>query len=163
MKKFLVIFFLFSLVCNSQQIQTSKSLGSDYYTLETENFALAAPLDATNYFYGNCSQLIPSSTANARQMLIPLSGTLVACSISASELTSFGTSEASSVFFWYNNATSITLTTLLTCNDEYNEYVSGLNKAVTAGQSFETKLTTASWVVNPVGLIVKVVYIIKTQ
>lgn len=133
------------------------------YRIEPNNtYTLSAvcaafnPLDATTYFLGNSVLLAPSTSGATRYIEIPYTGRLIGASIAIIETTSFGTSENSTLSFRLNNSTDTMLSSTIDVSAQFIDSVINLNTLVTAGDRFEIKWVTPTWVTNPVGTAFKI-------
>ncbi len=114
--------------------------------------AVFNPADATTYYIGKYPTLTPITTANLRPVVIQRAGTITRVDISWLMTTSYGTAEASSMWLRLNNTTDTLLSAAFDFSANGLISVTGLSIAVVAGNKFEIKWTTPTWVTNPVAL-----------
>lgn len=110
------------------------------------------PADATTYYFGMGLVNALVTTANRVRVYIPKAGTVKAAYCVFRQTA--GSAETSTISFRLNNTTDTTISSSVK-NDLAIEVFSntGLNIAVVAGDYFEFKWVTPTWVTNPTNLI----------
>ncbi len=121
------------------------------YTLHV-NAPIFNPADATTYYLGTIWTLAPITTANLQPVRIPIAGVITRVDLTWLIITTFGTAEQSTINLRHNNTTDYAISTTLALNANGVVQKTGLTIAVAAGDSFEIKWLTPTWVTNPVGL-----------
>ena len=118
-----------------------------------------SPADATTYYAGNWWS---TTTANAQQAVIPITGSIVRIDIIIVNVGTLGTSETSTIYFRLNNTTDTTISSSITTNQVSKVFSnSSLNISVTAGDTFEIKWITPTWVTNPTSVTFNALIYIK--
>lgn len=105
------------------------------------------PADATTYYIGQGIE--PTSTQQIQRVRIPRTGTIRSVSISFLNLGA-GSAETSSIYFQKNAVTDYLISSSVVNNAVYTEILaSTLDIPVVAGDFFEIKWVTPTWVTNP--------------
>lgn len=106
------------------------------------------PADATTYFFGGQPSLAAVTTADVARITIPRAGTVRRIDLSARILGVAGTTETSTISFRLNNTTDTTITATLNMSASVNVSAT-VSITVAAGDYFEIKWLTPTWVTNP--------------
>ena len=119
---------------------------------------------STTYYMGSAAFAgTLTSTANQRVMQIPFNATLIGASIGTRSGTP-GSSETSTVYMRVNNTTDVQLTnTMSFASANTNQYTSALNTDVSAGDTYEVKLTTGAFTAAPATSFVTVMLYFKRR
>ena len=119
---------------------------------------------STTYYMGSAAFTgTLTSTANQRVMQIPFNATLIGASIGTRSGTP-GSSETSTVYMRVNNTTDVQLTnTMSFASANTNQYTSALNTDVSAGDTYEVKLTTGAFTAAPATSFVTVMLYFKRR
>lgn len=134
-------------------------IDSKIFVLKMFTVSGFAPVDATTYYFGGV-QTTPVTTAASKQYKLPYACTLVAWSISATNNTTNGTTESSTIALRVNNTTDLTLSSSISFGGTVpvtNQYVgTGLSTAYSANDLIEVKWTTPTWATNPTAIAISV-------
>ena len=135
-------------------IQTQLNNKTDYFTIVC-NAGGTNLADATTYYMGQGGYAV-STTVNTRNVYVPFTSTLTNVTIVTGSAV-VATTENTTVIFRLNNTTDTTLSSTIKFSGgnaqsngatlAYN--ITGLSIAVSAGDFFEIKFTTPTWVTNP--------------
>jgi hypothetical protein len=104
-------------------------------------------LDATTYYFGDLPNAVASTGTYDRNVVIPIAGKIVKVVINY-KIGTVGTNEASTFSLRLNNATDYALGTL-TFNAANPTLTANVNINVAAGDLFQIKVLTPTWVTNP--------------
>ena len=134
--------------------QTQLNNKTDYFTIVC-NAGGTNLADATTYYMGQGGYAV-STTVNTRNVYVPFTSTLTNVTIVTGSAV-VATTENTTVIFRLNNTTDTTLSSAIKFSGgnaqsngatlAYN--ITGLSIAVSAGDFFEIKFTTPTWVTNP--------------
>ncbi len=123
---------------------------------------LPAPADATTYYFG-AAGFVPNTTAGTYfRVYIPKAGTIKSIYITFVNGGTVGSSETSTVNFRLNNTTDTVISSSVKLDATTQVFSNtSLSIAVAAGDYYEYKWTTPTWVTNPSSSVVSyaVVYI----
>jgi len=112
-----------------------------------------SPADATTYFSGTGFQRTMSTSANRRKIFIQKTGVLKSAYIFVINSSSISTTETSTIYFRLNDTTDTAINAVVTTDQIFQVFSNtGLSVAVTAGDYFEIKWITPTWVTNPTSL-----------
>jgi hypothetical protein len=115
-------------------------------------FASTNPADATTYYFGAFPHVALSTTAANQRLYIMRAGTVVAADIFM--ICTTGTSETSTMSFRLNNTTDTTISSAVALNaTPFHVQNTSLSIAVAAGDYFEIKWVTPTWVTNPTAVL----------
>lgn len=124
------------------------------YVLYVNTSSLFAPADATTYYFGAPQFMNVVTTTQKRKVFIPKAGKITRVDISVHNNSGTqGSNETSTVSLRLNDTTDTTLTSALTADaasgatNYFN--ITGLSIVVAAGDYFEIKWVTPTWVTNP--------------
>ena len=134
--------------------QTQLNNKTDYFTIVC-NAGGTNLADATTYYMGQGGYAV-STIVNTRNVYVPFTSTLTNVTIATGSAV-VATTENTTVIFRLNNTTDTTLSSTIKFSGgnaqsngailAYN--ITGLSIAVSAGDFFEIKFTTPTWVTNP--------------
>lgn len=137
-------------VATTAFVQTATAVN---FTITSNPISFAAPLDATNYYYGGMGGLGLSETAAAaRQITLPVNCTLVAWSFETRPGSAAASTEQFSLYVRKNNTTDQLLSSTLALAGAFGvvyAYGTGLTTEYSAGDKIELKITTPTWATNP--------------
>lgn len=121
-------------------------------------------MSSTTYYLGSCAFTgVITTTANQRIMQIPFNATLVGASIGIRSGTA-GSSETSSVYMRVNNTTDVLISNNVLFNtSNTNQYTNSLNTNVTAGDTYEIKITTGAFTTIPLTTFLTVILYFKRR
>jgi hypothetical protein len=123
------------------------------YALNVMAALLAAPADATTYYFGCLAGLAPSTTAALARLYIPKSGKLSKANISWYASGVAGSNESISVYIRVNNATDY----LIASKGDTNAFKLFSNNRMTVnvmiGDYVEIKIVCPTWATNPTNLV----------
>lgn len=123
-------------------------LGAQYLTAE---FTSTNPADGTTYYFGAWGSLPLQSTGGGQRVYVARACIVTACDVYFAGVA--GTSETSTLSLRVNNTTDNTITSALNLSSPpVHSLVTGLNVALSAGDYFEIKWVTPTWVTNPTSL-----------
>jgi len=136
---------------NKMTILTLKSVVASYaFQFSSASFG---PVDATTYYLGAQPTVTPGVVASGRRIYIPRAGTVTSVYIVFTGTT--GSSETSTVSFRLNNTTDTTISSSVDLSASPAVYSNtALSIAVAAGDYFEIKWVTPTWVTNPTGTLI---------
>lgn len=118
------------------------------------------PVDATTYYFGSGVGNQPDTVAIKKNIYIPRAGTIRYISLFFSNNTGNGTTETSTVSFRLNNTTDTTISSVVDNSGSFTVNRNDLPIKVAAGDFFEIKWVTPTWVTNPQGVrLAAVIYI----
>lgn len=121
------------------------------YPLISLPSSIAAPADATTYYWGY-GTLPPSIYPDIRRIYVSRPGTVTAARITV-YVGGLSTSEASSVWIRLNNTSNTLISAVVQCTAVIQSYIAtGLSIPVVVGDYFEWKWTTPTWVTNPTSI-----------
>lgn len=118
------------------------------------NSAIFSPTDATAYYFGSLWTYAPTNSDGAQKVFIPVSGVLDRVDISVTIITTYGSTELSSIYLRKNGTTDYLLSSVFNLSGNAAVNKTGLTVSVTAGDYVEIKWITPTWATNPAGLLV---------
>lgn len=120
-----------------------------------------SPVDATTYYFGMYNGNTNSTTEGQNRVYIPKAGTVTAIYIYINNVGVGGTSETSTFSFRLNATTDTTISSSITTGSVSNAFSNtSMSVAVVAGDFFELKWVTPTWVTNPTNIrVMAIVYI----
>lgn len=118
------------------------------------NSAIFSPTDATTYYFGSLWTYAPTNSDGAQKVFIPVSGVLDRVFISVTIITTYGSTELSSIYLRKNSTTDYLLSSVFDLSNNTTVNKTGLTVSVTAGDYVEIKWITPTWATNPAGLLV---------
>lgn len=130
----------------------------------TSTIPLFSPADATTYYLGPIYETTaPITTAQLRQMSMPFNCVLVAASITSNCTQAGVTQEDSTFSVRINNTTDVTLSSVVDFESNIMHFynITGLNTVFSAGDKWEIKWLTPTWVTNPTNTVVVVTLYFK--
>lgn len=136
-------------------ISTSSILGYEGYSLQFSNNSFS-PADATTYFFGgNQTQTATvGGTGGSRRIYIPKTGTIKAIYLFFLNSGTLGSNETSTIYIRLNATTDTTISSSITNDSAQLAFnATGLSISVVAGDYFEIKWITPTWVTNPTNVI----------
>jgi len=108
------------------------------------------PLDSTNYYIGEFSQLALTTSATARKSRLPYGYTIIAANIQIITAGVLATNENSTLSIRLNNTTDVLVSNTVKFNVVlYQEFVTGLAINILSTDEFQSKLLTPAWATNP--------------
>ena len=110
-----------------------------------------SPADATTYYLGGLFAMTPLTSANVQSLPIPRNGTVRRIDLLLRNLGTAGTAETSTVSFRLNDTSDTTITSSFVTNVGAT-YSATVAIPVVAGNTFEIKWVTPTWVTNPTSL-----------
>lgn len=129
------------------------SLENSGYTMQTSSSATVFdPADATTYFTGCAPAQAPTTTIGGPvRCYIPKGGVITAIYVTFRVANVLGSAETSTISFWLNDTTDTTISSVVTTTLAIGNTFSNtaLAIAVVAGDFFELKWVTPTWVTNP--------------
>lgn len=115
-------------------------------------FASVNPVDGTTYYFGAFPHVTLGTTAAIQRLYVQRAGTVVAADVFIPCTT--GTSELSTISFRLNNTTDTTITAAVNLSSTpFHAQNTSLGIAVVAGDYFEIKWVTPTWVTNPTAVL----------
>lgn len=124
-----------------------------YFTIYFEHGNIAAPADATTYYWGALTNATPSTSAQDRNVAWAFGDcTLIAATIGSRAGTGGTAGVNNSLYFRLNDTTDTTLSTTISYSvtGTVQTYTAtGLSTNITNGDFFEMKLVTGTWASNP--------------
>jgi len=134
---------------------------NNYFTILCRGNGVAYADNTVYYFGAIFTPNTQGTTVNQRTMVLPYACTLVGAGIVTYNGTTVATSETSTLAIRKNNTTDTNIATNLAFNGAVPVWaryqVTGLNVSFAAGDYFELKLTTPTWVTNPGSGLVEVI------
>lgn len=131
---------------------------SDYFTFRCA-LGPVSPGDATTYYIATTTPSL-SASATLYRNTAPYACKLVGAEIQATNTVTNATNEASTFNFRLNNTTDVLLSNAVIVGGTVavsNTYtVTGLNQTIAAGDTFNIKWTTPTWVTNPTSVVIAV-------
>lgn len=121
------------------------------YVISASATVLAAPVDATTYFFG-LQSAAPDTTAAVTRVFIQRAGTIRKVRLSIRNTGVAGTAEASTASIRINNTTDTTISAAVTTNATFQTFTANVGINVIDGDYFEIKWVTPTWVTNPTNL-----------
>lgn len=113
-----------------------------------------SPADATTYFWGLFQTLAAGAVAGLTPIYIPKAGRITSVSLWATVAGTLATSETASVILRVNDTTDNALGTATYTALKSGPFLfTGLSIAVNAGDFFEIKQLTPTWVTNPTSVL----------
>jgi hypothetical protein len=132
------------------------------YAIQAGSSANLSPADATTYYYGCFNSIAAGTTAARARCYIPKAGTVTAIYGNFWVATTLGTAETSTISFRLNNTTDTAISAAVVANAAATTFSNtGLSIAVAAGDYFELKWVTPTWVTNPTAVRLSVVVYIE--
>jgi len=121
--------------------------------LDTVGFSALSPSDATTYYFGEMFYASPPTLQSSYRFQLNENATITRAVILV-RLTTVPSNESISFYIRESATTDYTLTTSLnantiTSNISKSFIYSGLSIAITAGNDYEMKMVTPTWVTNP--------------
>lgn len=118
------------------------------------------PADATTYYWGAPFTVTTGTVANSRRVYVPRSGTIKSIYLSGTVTT--GSNESVSFYLRLNNTTDTTISTAVDMSaSPFTANITGLSVSVVAGDYFEIKEITPTWVTNPTARLCTVIVYIE--
>ena len=115
-------------------------------------FASVNPADGTTYYFGAFPHVALGTTPAIQRLYIMRAGTVVAADVFMTCTT--GTSETSTISFRLNNTTDTTISSAAALNaSPFHVQNTALSIAVVAGDYFEIKWVTPTWVTDPTNVL----------
>ncbi len=138
------------------------------YVLASATSDLFAPADATTYYFGAPMSMNPKTTSAQRKVYIPKAGKITRVDLYVHNNSGVvGSNEISTISLRLNDTTDIPLTTTLTADAASGETryfnITGLSTAVVAGDFYEIKWVTPTWVTNPTNVVIEVRVYVESQ
>ena len=127
-----------------------------YFTIYFEHGNIAAPADATTYYFGALTNSTPSTSAQDRKVAWAFGDcTLIAATIGSRAGTGGTAGVNNALYFRLNDTTDTTLSTTISYSvtGTVQTYTAtGLSTNIANGDFFEMKLVTGTWASNPVNI-----------
>lgn len=115
-------------------------------------FASTNPADATTYYFGAFPHLALSTVVATQKLYVMRAGTVIGADVFM--VCTTGTSEASTISFRLNNTTDTTISSAVALNaTPFHVQTVALSIAVVAGDYFEIKWVSPTWVTNPTNVL----------
>lgn len=125
----------------------SAALATSPYVMQAGTDNSNSPADATAYYFGLLFGGPMLTTTGFRRIYIPRAGTITKIYLSGG--CSAGTTEQSTISFRLNDTTDTTIVSTLVIANPIIASNAALSIAVAAGDFFEIKWVTPTWVTNP--------------
>lgn len=131
----------------TSSIQTQ--LNSRGYALQGSGNSITTVADATSYYFAD-PNVGTTTAADVVQMTIPKTGILKKAVIFARVAGTLASNEQSTMYFRLNSTTDVALSSVITLTATSQTFTSGdLSQAVTVGDTFAFKFTSATFATNP--------------
>lgn len=121
------------------------------YWMAAESFN-NSPADATTYYFGSMYASALPTSATARKLIIPRTGTVRRIDIVVNNVGTAGSAETSTMSFRLNDTTDTAINASIVTNANGVFSNTALSIAVTAGDFFNIKWVTPTWATNPTGV-----------
>lgn len=121
------------------------------YALSLFAANIAAPIDATNYYWGGNPAAAPFSTPSSARFVVPRAGTIKGAAILGRSGTA-GTGESWSMELFKNGVSAGVIATLASTSVDRVWSNSGLAVAVAVGDLLEIRSNAVTWVTNPTNI-----------
>lgn len=124
---------------------------SSYVELLGMNAQVHTPVDATTYYLGRTGcQTAGSTTEGTSKIFVPVAGTVVGAALQISTGGTLGSAEQGTANLRLNATTDTLISSAVQFDQRIQRYATGaLNIPVVAGDYFEFKILTPTWVTNP--------------
>lgn len=119
-----------------------------FICLNGNHGALAAPADASTYFFG-AFYAAPANSAGTWRIYVPIAGFVRVARYDFASLGVVGTNESFNVSLRKNDTTDYLIASVATTDVHRNFANAALAIPVAAGDFLEFKIVTPTWVTNP--------------